>query len=371
MTNVLLFIGAGASKPLGIPTTIDFVEEFAKEIEREKLPKEQIDFYNLMQKLLNNNYKPNNDIEGVLTILDNFAKKITFRDLGATATFYYIRYLAKLIKEKFGEVVPSTIVKAQKPKDIETAKVLREKLKAYVWKRCQEANTSKVLSVYDAFFDALAEGSAHHFVAPNSKQKIFSGDIFTTNYDLCIETYYRIRGASLNNGVAYDDALGMPLLKFENYNKGGQVRLFKMHGSVNLHRLKSGHIAEFLIPPSSKRTPYGDEIIEEWMIYPIQAKYIYNEPFLSIFNTMKKSLQDAEYTVIVGHSLRDDAIKAIFSDYIKKGILIDPHAGDILKYNAPELQHKIIAIDKEFESPQVLSEVHEILKKKVGPGEWI
>lgn len=58
MTEIILFFGAGASKPFGIPTTIDFVEEFAKEIKSEKFPDEQIEFYTLIQNLLDKKYKP-------------------------------------------------------------------------------------------------------------------------------------------------------------------------------------------------------------------------------------------------------------------------------------------------------------------------
>lgn len=366
--KTVLFFGAGASKPLGIPTTVDFVEEFAEEIKRKKFPDEQIKFYTTIQKNLNKNHKPNNDIEAVLSILDNFAQKITFKGLGPTATFYHIRYFAKLIKEKFGEILPTKVLKNQKSKDIEMALRLRDKLKTYIWKRCRKVDISKILSVYDPFFNAVAEGGADYFT-PSKGRKIPSGDIFTTNYDLCLETFFERLKVKYNKGIGYNNITRMATLKFENYNKGGQVRLFKIHGSVDLYKMKSGAIGEFLISPSSKRTPSGDKIKGEWMIYPIQAKYMYNEPFFSIFNEMKKAVQNAEYTIIVGSSLRDDAIKAVFTDHIKKGILIDPKADDILKQNAPGLQAKIVPVNKKFDDFETLKEVTEILKKKDSPDE--
>ncbi|MBI5253306.1 MAG: SIR2 family protein [Euryarchaeota archaeon] len=362
-SKVLIFLGAGASKPFGIPTTKEFVGEFAKYLKESKSSQEEIELYRDIEIFLFNRFRPNDDLENILTVLSNFASDITVRKLGPTADYYVHRYYAERLRGKKSRRI--TLDTGKRKKDIETAKVLADKLKKFVWEKCYSPNQDKILEVYDRFFERIAG-------ATPSRQSTVEGtsyppcEIFTTNYDLCVETYCKIRGIEINRGIEHDRALQYSTLKFENYTHSYNVRLFKLHGSIDLYKLKSGHIIQdtFRLQPGAK-TPYGDEIVEEWMVYPVQEKYIYQEPFFSMFSELKKQLEVTAYWIVVGHSFRDDAIKNIFVDAQKRGkkiVLLDKNAERIVSENLQPISKSVKLIEGEFESKEAIEALFEILK---------
>jgi len=109
------------------------------------------------------------------------------------------------------------------------------------------------------------------------------------------------------------------------------------------------------------------EIEGELMIYPIQEKQIYKDPFSDMFIRLKESLESNDYCFVVGYSFRDEEIRGIFDDAMfergRKGqktkiFLIDLKADEIIENRLKEIDElknvKIIPISKEFDGPAIV-----------------
>ena len=96
----------------------------------------------------------------------------------------------------------------------EEAKTLLANIKVIIRRECNKAvsNDSKILKVYDNFFNLLAEEekkikqTEHHFnLSSYGRRSIISLPanlkIFTTNYDTCMEVYFNRREIDFSRGI--------------------------------------------------------------------------------------------------------------------------------------------------------------------------
>jgi hypothetical protein len=129
-----------------------------------------------------------------------------------------LRYYEEL-KSEHGRVRVSREMKVKGTRDKKTAKTLSSKLKKFIWKNV-ELQIDEVLNTYtyDAFFDTLGDALNSGTRTGDGKHKYLECVIFTTNYDLCVETYCSKRGIECNNGVSFDRISQFPVLKFDNYS---------------------------------------------------------------------------------------------------------------------------------------------------------
>jgi len=141
--------------------------------------------------------------------------------------------------------------------------------------------------------------------------------LFTTNYDLCIET------ASVRLGVVLID--GFSHSAEQRFNRDhfdhdivrraasgtkadyldGVFHLYKLHGSVDWRRRSDEVVIRSVEDPGEGRKPV--------LIYPRSSKYqeAFESPYLDMFAAMQAALREPDTTLIVsGFGFADDHISA-------------------------------------------------------------
>lgn len=141
--------------------------------------------------------------------------------------------------------------------------------------------------------------------------------LFTTNYDLCIET------AGLRLGVVLID--GFSHSAEQRYNRDhfdhdivrraasstkadyldGVFHLYKLHGSVDWRRRSDEVVIRSVDDPGDDRKPV--------LIYPRSSKYqeAFESPYLDMFAALQAALREPDTTLIVsGFGFADDHISA-------------------------------------------------------------
>lgn len=141
--------------------------------------------------------------------------------------------------------------------------------------------------------------------------------LFTTNYDLCIET------AGLRLGVVMID--GFSHSAEQRFNRDhfdhdivrrvasstkadyldGVFHLYKLHGSVDWRRRKDQVVIRSIEDPNDDRKPV--------LIYPRSSKYqeAFESPYLDMFAAFQAALREPDTTLIIsGFGFADDHISA-------------------------------------------------------------
>lgn len=332
---VILFLGAGASRPFGIPTMPEFIEIFDKAMKKNRL-------YN---ELKNGFGKESFDLEVLMTILEDMSKdtKELFRTISPQTSAFLLN---KMDEGGFTlhDLLPNT----------NTAKKLLSELKGIIRKECFKAvqnNANEILSVYDELFGYLrgiigTEVGAR--VMPGFHR---AGDgrleyprylkVFTTNYDTCIETFLHRHQVVFAQGIA--PRYGYNVFDVDSFiEKEGSVEVFKLHGSVDLFR-KNGEIRQLPAYTSDGLTFLGEEFGEELMRYPTEFggyRHVIESPYLELFRLFRDRLKSdfQSLWLLIGSSFRDVTICSIMNDVLRLGergrnpliILVNPNARMII-----------------------------------------
>jgi hypothetical protein len=324
--NIVLFLGAGASRSLGIPLSGEF---FAK--------KEFEGFRNKDTFIaLARTYRTDPesvDLEALLTDTEH----------------------AKLFLNKGSDLYAG----------IETRKVvdLGEEVKRLVYDRCTSIDPYGCLEQYRYVFYNLCPGK---FTSKLS--------VFTTNYDRAIESCF----SRWEPSVGYCGFLfsGEPLPRlwdgFVRHSRGGLVwskeaygppkevssegtadfRLFKLHGSVGWIQ-RGNTVVE--VDSSSHASLPKDENQRPLVVYPGPDSLL--DPISSYARgRLVSELREADWVVVVGFSFRDDEISEAFqqahdSGAKFRGYLIDPSANALrerVQSKFPEALFNLESVPKKF-----------------------
>jgi len=290
--EVIFFLGAGASVKAGVPVTRKFVEKFEERINRnengkkealtwilnilksKKKPEDIIDVELLLETL----HKLNNMREDVLT---KFSDPLNELKKHESALKELEKELRQFIREK-------TIVKEEKI-------VYLEPLRSFI-------NKYEVL------------------------------DIFSVNYDTCIEQFCKRYSKEYTDG--FELHWNHKLFDENKY----EVKHYKLHGSVMWYLTNKNMYMK--IPIKAKE---GEEIelitgetAKNLMVYPMENKREYSEPLSELIVILRKKLEKAKVCVVIGYSFRDKDILTLFFEATRKNkdlilYLIDPYAGEIYK----------------------------------------
>lgn len=317
-SEVVFFLGAGASVKAGIPTTYSFVQEF--------------------RDLIKNNPEKRDDIEIIITTLETFkGRKIDVEDL--------LEILTKL-KDKDQETLLGFfkdckyILKGHPEKE-----PLIDDLKNFI--RIKGDIPEKKID----YLEPLRE----------SIEKPKSLDVISFNYDTCIERFCEKYGLNCQDG--FDDKWNPKTFEKEDTD----IRLYKLHGSVLWYQdEKRDYRKESIFTENTKIILSGGKKAENLMLYPMQ-KMDYVGPLLELLIEVKHLLESesCKFLVVVGYSFRDSHITEILWDAAKINknlhlIFIDPKAYEIyneqLKYfnnddptNKSSLNERVICLPYLFE----------------------
>jgi NAD-dependent SIR2 family protein deacetylase len=334
-SEVVFFLGAGASVFAGVPDTYTFVKEFKK-----SLDKEEEHVIELIETMLIEWKKQKGeervDIELLMEALDKISRKddeISFQLIG--------------VKFFFGE-------------SFSKSPLLLEKIKNFVkQKTIVSVDKIKYLEPLLGFIEE------YHPL-----------DIFSVNYDICIEQFCNLYKKNYRDG--FEVEWNPNVFTTPNVD----IRLYKLHGSITWYKTSSGSFVKSLIKSDNEKIELlTGEKAESLMLYPMR-KWEYAEPLLENLLTLKNKLQSesCKYVIVVGYSFRDDYIRDIFWDAARRNkelilVLLDPNAfqiySDKLEYYPDKipssLKGKVISLPFKFELafPDLKAEYLTDLKKGV------
>lgn len=324
---MFLFLGAGASKPFGIPTIPEFIRIFDEKFRDEEL-----------YRSLKNVFGDYLDLEVCMTVLSDLRQPSNefFGSLSPqTADFLFRQPRKEAVK----------FIKKEEIKEKVTQ--LLEQMKGIIRQQCVASlKSTSFLEPYDnffLFFDRIrSEIESKHIAIPR-----MSGDgiiplqnrisIATTNYDTCIEEYFRRRQVEFIDGI--ERVFGKNLFVVDSYTKrSGGIKILKVHGSMDLYK-KGDYIQQVdyrLGDFDSLREEYG-EVFIHWPIEYGGYKHVIESPNLELYNLLRKELSEDDIWIIIGFSLRDRSICSLMNNLLiplkktehPKIALIDPNPDPI------------------------------------------
>jgi hypothetical protein len=316
-SEVVFFLGAGASVKAGVPATYSFVEEYVKSIEEPAKKDTIIKIVNTLERWK----KGEIDVELLLETLT----KLKDKDHEPLLPFYPG---GTYILEEHHEIEPliDDLKNFIKSKGL----VSEEKIE-YLKPLCESIEKSKPL------------------------------DVISVNYDTCIEQFCEKYNLIHQDG--FDDKWNPRI--FEEANT--DIRLYKLHGSVTWYQSKNRDYKKLTVfTENTEITLSGGKKAENLMLYPMQ-ELDYVGPLLELLVEIKHLLESesCKLLVVVGYSFRDGHITEILWDAAKINknlhlILIDPKAYEIyneqLKYfrkddntNKSSLNERVICLPYLFE----------------------
>jgi len=351
-SDVVFFFGAGASAPFGIPTMKQFVTDFEEHLNENATKDERI-LYTDIKETLEKHLREPVDLEAVFTVIDGIINYSPER----------LGLLSLYAVSEFKKPFPT---KMNKP----ICKLLRQKFQTFVREKCviPDDSFNRIKEVYQDFFNRFAlelpnQGDVTHGMhAYQNRWKIF-----TTNYDTCLEYYWReVVGADIDTGAVPDNVRHVPVLRSERFVQRNVLQLFKLHGSINWKvEKRTGEITEEDIPMGRSMT--GRRFVGDVMLYPIAEKELYLDPYISMLLRLNRELQYKSVWVVIGYSFNDPVVREIFvrkSNAKKHLILVHPKANQVCKDRLHEIKGKLIPMEKRFGMEETFRQVnHQIMHK--------
>ena len=305
-SEIVFFLGAGASVKAEVPDTFSMIEKFKERISSKP---QSLTVFNKVMTVLKEWKKDqkNNDeridVELLLETLDKLEK----RNQENLLRFYEG---GKYILERYPEKKP-----------------LKEELKDFI-KDCGVVKAEKI-----QYLEPLLG-----FTTENTPL-----DIFSVNYDICIEQLCNLYKKEYTDG--FDNKWHPELLEEQRFD----IRLFKLHGSVMWYNTDRADYVKLQIKTKKAETTLiTGERASTLILYPMR-KWEYSGPTLELLTYFKKKLEKAKFVFVIGYSFRDLHIRRIFWDAARKNkdlivFLITPEAHEIYHnklehYETPELSY--------------------------------
>jgi hypothetical protein len=359
---MLLFLGAGASNPFGIPTMSGFLKIFDKEFGDSSL-------YQAIKVYFGGEC----DLEVLMTVVEDLSKsrEELFRTISPQTALFLLQKTHEEAKSYISE------------ENRKAAKTLVIKIKQSIRTECVKAvrNDAIILRVYDDFFDLLqreremmtSDVSWGQTQIGRSKM-ILPSDlrIFTTNYDTCTEVYFNRKEIDFSNGTIA--RFGENVFDIDSYElpQTINVKIYKLHGSVDL--FQKGDKIRRLSASGAERTYMGEEYGEELMRWPIEFggyRHVIESPYLDLFRKLRDAAKEENWWIIIGFSFRDRTICSLLDDVLRlkpkierpKALLLDLHPQPIVnrlnEWNYHALAETVYPVEVGFGSNDISSKIHE------------
>lgn len=328
MSDLLLFLGAGISTPLNVPTMTEMVESFEKSLGRQAdvasvgprtvVPSKRLEklLYDEIKRGLLHEYG-RYDIESVLIVLQSL-KSDSF-------TGAYEAFLLDQMGKERSDIVTVTRKKS--------AVNLERSLISYILEQCKlditvyEANRN----YYDLLFNFI--GNIDNTLKSDKRLGIctyttnydryldrYLLDRFSNNYTQAVQDYYSTSGSDGRLSIEPDYHFIKSWTPSNEY--------VKLHGSVDWYLDKSERVMRTLEPLSETQK-------RRVMLYPTTEKPYYLEPWVRLMMLFRKALERIDHWLVIGYSFNDDYLRAIFEEALnlprKRLLVISRNGREIVK----------------------------------------
>lgn len=308
--NCILFLGAGASEPLGLPTTDGFLDKL-----KERLGNPESEMIEAIE-----------EADGVNTLDDIMRELLDVVPVRGTGVG-----IEALLTDPWKHSGPKSYATrgGARSSDTKFERMKREVRKAQ--ERASGILQTLVNLLYDlyAWNEKLDENDA--VLAPylNLLTILNNGHmpVFTTNYDLHLESY-RQNGYTIND--LFGNAAGSPVPVWQGANLWDYgpkcINLFKLHGSVHWE-LRGSKLAA----PSPERinisapSGYEDLIVLPGTPAGLQRN---QEPFLTYYDYFDDYLSKTDIVISIGHRFDDNEITATLERYDPRTFLLNRTVSD-------------------------------------------
>ncbi len=148
--------------------------------------------------------------------------------------------------------------------------------------------------------------------------------VFTTNYDFAFEYVAEELGIPLHDNFSQTARrfIWNPEI---NFPSGEGLTLIKLHGSVTWYKDKNNEIEK--LDTDTQFNKLGSRV-ERLLIFPTRFKDIYDQNFFALYSQFLSSISKARCLVVIGHSLRDEYLRAAIIEQIRlrklQVVVIDP-----------------------------------------------
>jgi hypothetical protein len=317
--NISFFFGAGSSVAFGIPTMRDMADEYYKTMDKDDY---KWKLYNEIIKMLKYDMGSDVDIEAIFSVIGGL-KEYDIENIGELSLYACRKFFNDTLLNK-------------SPCNKSVLNDLETDFQRYVRKSCKlkSEHREKLENVYKDFFNAIGES----LEAQRQSTSVRYDDnwtLFTTNYDRCLEAFWRENvqikldtGFRDKNGsISVDGKLqadqflhtvgsSLQFLK----DAPSHLRLVKLHGSITwLRRKDTNEIEEKIFDiDQGFELGYGSMYIDEVVIYPLRQKALYIDPYIQMFYLLNKELDSKRVWIVIGYSFRDSVIKKIFTNNLLK-----------------------------------------------------
>jgi hypothetical protein len=306
--DAVFLLGAGASAEAGVPLMNRFVSDLREEIDA--------DLRAVLDPLVEN-LRPAAP-EGIVDVEILLGALNQLRSLKENLT--------------------AAALRQQTPEHLDLVKLeqLDTVVRAHVRRRCSEGITPGRLEYLRPLLD---------FLVPSDTM-----DIFSLNYDMCIEMLAEKAGVRYTDGFDLywrDAALG------EVGQPGAPlVRLHKIHGSLVWYERSAYRYVKMPILPTDDGLSYFDhEPVAQMMLYPALVKQGSDRgPYPFLVHRFRTRLSSARTLVVVGYGFRDTYIRTLVVEAAMQNrrlsiVLVDPIAPELKRryFSGLELAHRVVA----------------------------
>jgi hypothetical protein len=345
---ILIFLGAGASVPLGIPSMSGFVKIFeekvivdfengAKMLSKEAVGKAQLEekvelenltwIYKEIKESIKNSEKVIDrvvtfDLESLMAVLEDLSGLQEKRAVSLPT-------LAFILSQFNKGTLKSATIKEAKEKFGKYAQKMLEALRYTIFDVCMKpvvegqriGNYAMFAKYYGPLFSLLGHGAIN---------ASWNEWIFTTNWDLCLKAWMDYTPFPFEDGAIQDPQNKLVFNPIKGWSgASGKFHIVPLHGNLDYiiqKRLRAGGDYEEIykvIGPHVYFEGKPNEIERIFMIYPLEAvgyEYSVRSPYLDMLNILKTRLMNENWVFVIGFSFRDSTIASIFEEVLREKV---------------------------------------------------
>ncbi|MGB9067525.1 MAG: SIR2 family protein [Candidatus Acidiferrales bacterium] len=159
-------------------------------------------------------------------------------------------------------------------------------------------------------------------------------DIFSLNYDLCVEKALSAASEAFVNGFG-KDGVWSP----ETFSERGGIHLFKLHGSLDWVDDPIYGLCSLAYPRHENANTIQGDDTRPHLVFGTAHKLSAKEPFLTLAYYFSRATLQAPILAVVGYSFADEYVNQIIEQGMRKNanlriVIASPNAGEITKQHA-------------------------------------
>lgn len=157
-------------------------------------------------------------------------------------------------------------------------------------------------------------------------------DIFTLNYDLCIETALE-QFAAMDVVNGFTEEGGWQPSRFDTGEHA--VRLYKLHGSLDWVEDEEYGVCSLTFPRHLRADDLEMLNLKPLLIFGTANKLSPREPFLTLAHVFAQSILHTSLLVVIGYSFGDDYVNQIIRQGVERNprlrvLIVDPSAEEVI-----------------------------------------